>query len=136
MLPGSTKGGGMAQGTPDVCKTPAPPSPSPVPVPYPNLGQLPSAQQTSTKVKFFGAEAVTLKSEIPMSQGDEAGVAGGVVSGGNMQKVTVKKGSSKVKAEGQPVAQLTSITGHNGSNANMPAGAQIVPSQTKVLVAP
>ncbi len=135
MLPGSTKGGGMAQGTPDVCKTPAPPAP-PVPVPYPNMGQLASAQQTSTKVKFFSAEVVTLKSKIPSSQGDEAGVAGGVVSGANMQEVAFKKGSSKVKVEGQPVIQLTSVTGHNGSNANMPAGAQIAPSQTKVLVAP
>jgi hypothetical protein len=136
MLPGSTKGGGVAQGTPDTCKTPAPPSPSPVPIPYPNIGQLPAAQKTSTKVKFFSAEVATLKTEIPMSSGDEAGVAGGVVSGGNLQKITFKKGSSKVKVEGQPAAHLTSTTGHNGANANMPAGAQIAPSQTKVLVAP
>ena len=135
MLPGSTKGGGMCQATPDVCKTPAPPAP-PIPIPYPNLGQLASAQKTSKKVKFFSAEVATLKTEIPSSQGDEAGVAGGVVSGGNMQKITFKKGSAKVKVEGQPVITLTSTTGHNGANANMPAGAQIAPSQTKVLVAP
>ncbi len=134
MLPGSTKGGGMAQGFPDTCKTPAPPAP-PVPVPYPNIGQLTSAQKTSTKVKFVSAEVVTVKSEIPMSQGDEAGVAGGVVSGANMQKVLFKKGSAKVSAEGQAVITLTGSTGHNGSNANG-VGAQIVPSQTKVLVAP
>ena len=53
-----------------------------------------------------------------------------------MDKVTYKKASSKVKAQGQPVCHLTSTTGHNGSNANMPAGAQVAPSQTKVLVAP
>ena len=77
-----------------------------------------------------------MKSEIPQSMGDEAGTSKGVVSGMNMDKVTFKKGSSTVKIEGQPCIHLTSMTGHNGSNANAPAGAQIAPSQTKVIVAP
>jgi hypothetical protein len=124
----------MCVAFPDVCKTPAPPSPSPVPVPYPNNGMANQAVNTSTKVKIVSKEAITEKSEIPSSMGDEAGVAGGVVSGANMQKVQFKKGSSKVKIEGQPAIHLTSPTGHNGSNANAPAGAQIVPSQVKVLV--
>ena len=97
MFPGSTKGGGMCFGAPDVCKTPAPPSPSPAPIPYPNTGMLNMATKTSTKVKFMSMEVVTLKSEIPSSSGDEAGVAGGVTSGRNLDKVTFKKGSSKVK---------------------------------------
>ena len=136
VFPGSTKGGGTCLGAPDVCKTPAPPSPSPVPIPYPNTGMLNMASKTSTKVKFVSKEVVTLKSEIPSSSGDEAGVAGGMVSGKNLDKVTFKKGSMKVKIEGQPCIHLTSISSHNGMNANMPAGCQIVPSQTKVLVAP
>lgn len=135
MFPGSTKGGGNAMAAPDVCKTPAPPAP-PVPIPYPNMGNLMQATKTSAKVKFSAKEVVTMKSEIPMSNGDEAGVAGGVVSGGNMQKVQFKKGSSKVKIEGQQCIHLTSTTGHNGSNSNAPAGAQIAPSQTKVLILP
>jgi hypothetical protein len=70
-----------------------------------------------------------------MSQGDEAGTAGGVVSGKNMDKVIFKKGSAKVIIEGKGCAYLTCMTAHNGANANMPAGNQIAPSQAKVLVA-
>jgi len=134
MFPASSKGGGQCFGAPDVCKTPSPAGP--IPIPYPNFGMVNQATKTSTKVKFVGKEAVTLKSEIPRSMGDEAGTAGGVISGKNMDKVTFKKGSSKVKVEGQPCVHLTSTTAHNGANANMPAGAQIAPSQTKVRVAP
>jgi len=68
--------------------------------------------------------------------GDEAGTNGGIVSGQNMGPVKFMKGSSKVKIEGQPCIQLTSLCGHNGNSANMPSGSQIAPSQTKVLVAP
>ena len=68
--------------------------------------------------------------------GDEAGVNKGVMSGMNMGKVAYKICSSKVKIEGQKCAHLTSMTGHNGSNANMPAGAQVAPSQTEVLISP
>jgi len=68
--------------------------------------------------------------------GDEAGTNKGVMSGMNMDKVTFKKGSSKVKIEGQPCVHLTSLTGHNGTNANAPAGTQMAPSQTKVMVGP
>lgn len=86
------------------------------------------------KVKIAGKAAVTKKSEIPRSMGDEAGVNKGVVSGMNMGKITFKKASSKVKIEGD--VHLTSMTAHNGMNANVPAGAQIAPSQSKVIIAP
>jgi len=137
IFPGATKASGTCVGTaPDVCKTPAPPSPSPVPVPYPNTAQIMQANDTSTKVKFVNMEVVTVKSKIPMSQGDEAGVAGGVASGGNLGEVAFKKGSSKVKIEGQPCVHQMSVTSQNGSNANVPAGIQAAPSQSKVIVAP
>jgi hypothetical protein len=136
MLPASTKAGGQCMGAPDVCITPVPPPVNSLPIPYPNMGMLNQANNTSTKVKFVDKEVVTLKSEIPKSMGDEAGTNKGVVSGTNMDKITFKKGSSKVKIEGQPCIHLTSTTGHNGANANMPAGLQIAPSQVKVLVAP
>jgi len=135
IFPASSKGGGNCLGAPDVCLTPAPPAP-PIPTPYPNSGMLNQAKKTSKKVKFAGKEVVTVNSEISRSMGDEAGVNKGVMSGMNMGKITFKKGSSKVKAQGKKCIHLTSITGHNGSNANMPAGAQIAPSQTKVKVSP
>ena len=135
IFPASTKGGGTCFAMPDVCLTPAPPAP-PVPIPYPNTGMVNQAKKTSTKVKFAGKEVVTKKSEISRLMGDEAGVNKGVISGMNMGKVSYKKGSSKVKIQGQQCVHQTSMTGHNGSNANMPAGAQVAPSQTKVIIAP
>lgn len=133
MFPASSKQSGVCFAFPDVCKTPSPGGP--VPIPYPNFGQVMQITKTATKVKFCNKEAATKNSEIPMSQGDEAGVAGGVVSNVNMNKVIYKKCSSKVKAQGHQVAYLTSMTGQNGMNANMPAGNQIAPSQIKVIVA-
>lgn len=135
IMPASTKGGGEALGAPDVCLTPAPPAP-PVPTPYPNKGSLNQASKTSTKVKIAGKAVVSKKSEIPRSMGDEAGVNKGVVSGMNMGKITFKKASSKVKVQGDPCVHATSVTAHNGVSANVPAGAQIAPSQTKVKIAP
>ena len=135
MFPGSTKAGGNLFAMPDVCLTPAPPLP-PIPVPYPNFGMPNQANNTSTKVKFVGKEVVTLKSKLPSSMGDEAGVAGGVVSGMIKGPVKFIMGSTKVKIEGQPCIHLTSPSAHNGTNANMPAGSQIAPSQVKVLIAP
>lgn len=135
IFPASTKGGGQCFAMPDVCLTPAPPAP-PIPVPYPNTGMVNQAKKTSTKVKFAGKEVVTKKSEMSRSMGDEAGLNKGVISGMNMSKVSYKKGSSKVKIQGQDCVHLTSMTGHNGSNANMPAGVQVAPSQTKVIISP
>ena len=135
IFPASTKGGGQCFGLPDTCLTPAPPAP-PVPTPYPNTGMVNQVKKTSTKVKFAGKEVVTKKSEISRSMGDGAGVNKGIMSGMNMNKVTYKKGSSKVKVQGDECIHLTSMTAHNGSNANMPAGAQIAPSQTKVIISP
>ena len=134
MFPGCTNAGGSCMGMPDACLTPAGPA-GQVPIPYPNNGMLMQADQVSTKVQFVNKDALTVDSKIPQSMGDEAGVGGGVTSGTNMDAIAFKLGSSKVKVEGSPVARLTSITAHNGTSANMPAGAVIAPSQIKVLVA-
>ena len=136
MFPVSTKGGGQCFAFPDTCKTPAPPAPAPVPIPYPNMGMCAQASGTSSKVLICKKETITTQSEIPRTSGDEAGVAGGLVSSTNMDKVAFKKGSSKVEVEGNPVVLFLATTGQNGANANMPSGAQIAPSQTKVLAAP
>lgn len=134
LFPACSKAGGMCFAMPDVCLTPS--APSPVPVPYPNMGMLNQATRVSTKVKFSGKPAVLLNSEIPRSSGDEAGTNGGVVSGVNMGPVVFKKGSSKVRIEGQPCVHLTSTTSHNGTNANVPVGQVVAPSQVRVFVAP
>jgi hypothetical protein len=132
MMPASSKKGGMALGFPDVCKTPA--APSPIPIPYPNIAQLSGTDKTAKKVLLSNKETVTEGSKISRSSGDEAGTLKGVISSKNMDQVKFKTYSSKVIAQGKKVVHVTSMTAHNGSNANMPAGAQLVPSQTKVIV--
>lgn len=133
MLPASSKESGTTFATPDVCNTPSPAGP--VPIPYPNTGMVMQVSGESTKVKICSQGAVTKKSEMPRSMGDEPGTVGGVVSGMNMGKVVFKQGSGKVSVEGQPLQHLTAMTGHNGASANMPAGQQVAPSQAKVLIA-
>jgi len=132
MFPASSNGGGTCTATaPDVCKTPSPGGP--VPLPYPNTGQVMQVTGFSSKVKFCMRNGVHKQSEVPMSMGDQPGVAGGVVSGVVMNKVKWLKGSSKVKIEGKEVEYHTAQTGHNGSSTNI-IGLQAAPSQTKVLV--
>jgi len=105
-----------------------------VPVPYPNIAQVAATNGAVDKVLIELKETVVEGSKVPNSSGDEAGTNGGVVSGVNMNQVAPKLFSTKVFAKGKKVVFHGALSGHNGSNANMPAGAQIAPSQVKVLV--
>lgn len=138
MFPASTNGGGtcMTTGPTDVCKTPSPGGP--IPIPYPNIAQ--NAQvngsTASQKVKIVGKKCVMVGTKISMSTGDEPGSAGGgVVSNRIKGECTFKMGSSKVVVEGKKLCYIGSMTGMNGTPDNT-VGAQIAPSQTKVLVMP
>ena len=134
MFPASTKGGGMCTATvPDVCKVPAPPAP-PIPTPFPNMGQLATANGTTTKVKIQNMPVVTKNSKVPMSNGDEAGVLKGLISSTNMDQITFKMGVTKVKFEGNEGINLMKPTAHNGSNANAPVGMVSAPGQVKVIL--
>lgn len=132
----STRMAGMSTAFPDVCKTPSPAGP--VPIPYPSIAQLTMANPStcSMKVLVLNQPVLHKGSEIPMTSGDEAGTAGGVVSGMNMGPAKPKLGSMGVVVEGQKVVYQTCMFGQNGSNANMPAGVQAAPSQTMVTVMP
>ncbi len=127
----STKGAGQyaTTGPTDVCKTPTPTGP--VPMPYPNMAMLPSATGVCTKVTACKKEIVVQGSKVPMSNGDNAGVAGGVKSNVFMPQVEPKQFSSKVNAQGKKVTFAFATSAHNGSNANT-VGLQVTPSQTKV----
>ena len=127
--------GGTCNAFPDTCKTPAPPGP-PVPVPYPNMGMFTQANRAtcSMKVKVLNQNVVTVNSQIPMTSGDEAGSAGGVVSGIIKGPAKASRGSMKVKVEGLAVVFQTCTIGQNGVSANAPMGVQDSPSQTKVFV--
>lgn len=133
----STKESGdcMTQGPLDICKTPAPPA-GPIPMPYPNMSMCNQADSSkcTQKVKVNSQPALTKDSQIPTSTGDEAGSAGGVVSGTIKGPTLYKRFSQKVKFEGANVVYQLCNTTHNGTNPNAPLGMQSSPSQTKVTV--
>jgi hypothetical protein len=133
MFPATTNGGGTCTAFPDTCKTPSPGGP--VPMPYPNISQCSQGKGStlSKKVKIVGKKVFTKKSEISRSQGDEAGTLKGVVSNTNMDATKRTQAFNKCKIEGSPITTVLKPTGHNGSNSNAPPGAQLAPSQTKVI---
>ena len=127
----------MTPGPTDACKTPTPGGP--VPMPYPNIAMCTQADggSCSDKVKIDGKKTIVKGSKISMSSGDEPGSAGGGVMSNKIKgECEFKMGSSSVKAEGKEICYVGVMTAHNGAQANMPAGAQIAPSQSKVLVMP
>ena len=90
----------------------------------------------SETVLICGFMAATV-TEILMSQGDDAGVGGGVVSSSFLGSCKYKLGSSTVEMEGAASTFLGSLmTQNKDSNGNMPAGTGVSPSQAMVQVAP
>jgi hypothetical protein len=123
--------GGQSTGTaPDVCLTPAPPAP-PVPVPYPNIALGNMGTPPVAKILFSGAPAHNLNTKIPASNGDNAGVNGGVASGRFMGESRFLQGSTKVMLCGKPATRLTDKGTQN--NQNCP-GIRVSPSQRKVTI--
>lgn len=124
-------GGSFIATVPDVCKTPTPGGP--VPVPYPNIAQgaLLSPGTLSSKVSVAGGMAATMKSETTLSNGDEAGVNGGVASNKFIGKAAFIKGSSKVRIEGKAALRMGDPSTHNEKNT---MGSVAAPSQSKVMM--
>jgi uncharacterized Zn-binding protein involved in type VI secretion len=86
---------------------------------------------TTMKVLMCGMPALTKASKISISSGDEAGVAGGVVSGKMMGPAEFVLGSLVVKLEGNPAVRLGDPTKHNDGNA---IGSVLAPSQAVVMI--
>lgn len=124
--------GGQNFAMPDVCKTPAPPAPF-VPVPYPNIAMGMTAVPNCLKVLLVAMPAHNLLTTIPLSNGDNAGVMGGVVSQIFMGPSKHSLGSMGVMYCGLPATKLTSPTMQNGMVPNA-VGMTIVPAQTKVMI--
>ncbi|MEA1916627.1 MAG: DUF4150 domain-containing protein [Campylobacterota bacterium] len=116
---------------PDVCKTPTPAGP--IPIPYPNISMSSTAVGTVDTMLVDGTPALNMMSQIVTSQGDEAGVAGGLISSMIMGPTKYTLGSTSLFIEGAPSVKLTSMTGQNGEVMNA-VGACTVPSQTIMLV--
>lgn len=100
---------------PDVCKTPSPGGP--VPIPYPNISQSISLAKGTTTVKADGGMMIAIKgSEFSLSNGDNAGVAGGVKSSTFMKESTWILYSFDVKMDGKNACRLTDKKFQNHQN--------------------
>jgi hypothetical protein len=122
---------GMDTGFPDVCLTPAPPAPAPVPIPYPNIAMGPTAVGFNPTVLWMGTPAHTMATTVPLTNGDNAGVATGVASGTVMGPSRHLTAAFTVLLGGVPATRLTSVALQNSTNC---PGMRIVPSQPKVLL--
>jgi uncharacterized Zn-binding protein involved in type VI secretion len=99
---------------PDVCKTPSPGGP--VPIPYPNISQSTMLAKGTTTVKADGMMIAVKGSEFSMSNGDNAGVAGGVKSSTFMKESTWILYSFDVKMDGKNACRLSDKKFQNHEN--------------------
>lgn len=99
---------------PDVCKTPTPGGP--VPVPYTNMAQSATLAEGSKTVKINGQSVAIKGCSYSVSTGDEAGSAGGVISGKIKGKAQFVSFSFDVKIEGKNVCRHGDLMTHNDKN--------------------
>src|SRR5262245_12941040 len=115
---------GVATAFPDVCLTP----PAPVPVPYVNVA---FSEQTAdgSRTVTMDCHPIMLKgSHFRTSTGDEAGSAGGVMSGTNVGKAEFVSYSFDVLVEGVGVARQGDLMIQNELQAaNTPPFPEVQP---------
>lgn len=99
-------------GPTDICKTPTPGGP--VPMPYPNIAPtVTPGPGYTTKTMAIATPMYTKKSKIGLSNGDQPGVALGVMSNKIMGMVEVVMASNDVEAEGGGVTRTLDSTNGN-----------------------
>ncbi|MBK9261685.1 MAG: DUF4150 domain-containing protein [Polyangiaceae bacterium] len=119
---------GIDLGFPDVCLTP---TPAPVPIPYPNIAAGPMGVPAAYNVLLMCAPAHNVATTIPLTNGDNPGVALGVASGLVMGPSRHILPSVTCLMGGLPATRMTSVTIQNSTNC---PGMRLVPSQPKVLI--
>ena len=126
------QGGVCTSTAPDVCKTPAPTGT--VPIPYVNVFQCNMVKPNTacSKVHVAGSPALNVKSSTAVSNGDEPGAEGGVVSSKFSGKGEFIKGSAKVTLEGKAAVSQGAATKHNDGNTT---GMNSMAAQAKVQFA-
>jgi hypothetical protein len=98
----------------DICKTPAPPAP-PIPIPYPNIAMSATmGPGYATKTMSMGTPIWTSKGKSALSNGDQPGVAGGIMSGKIMGMCEIVMASPDVTAEGGGVVRTMDMGDTNG----------------------
>ncbi len=125
MLTASNRGAGMNIGFPDVCNTPV--GPAVVPIPYPNMALNAQAVPFSPIVRLSMVNALNLGSKIPVTFGDDPGVAHPTVKGTGQYTM----GNPVVYVDNLPAINLLCPT--TGNNMNDGVGAVVVPSATNVF---
>ena len=120
---------GVDTGFPDVCLTPSPAGP--VPIPYPNITAGPMGVPAAYTVLYMCAPAHNMTTSIPLSNGDNAGLATGVASGMVMGPQRHLTAAFTLLVGGAPCTRMTSVAIQNSTNA---PGCRLVPSQPKILV--
>jgi hypothetical protein len=119
---------GIDMGFPDVCLTP---TPAPVPIPYPNIAAGPMGVPASYNILFMGTPAHNMATTVPLTNGDNAGVALGVASGLVMGPSRHLTASFTTLLTGMPATRMTSMSLQNSTNC---PGMRIAPSQVKVVI--
>lgn len=120
---------GMDLAFPDVCLTPTPAGP--IPIPYPNIALGPTAIPGQVKVLNCFTPAHNMATVIPLSNGDNPGVAMGVASGMVMGPARHLTAAFTILVGGTPATRMTSVAIQNSTNA---PGCRIVPSQPRVIL--
>ncbi|MCA9622747.1 MAG: DUF4150 domain-containing protein [Myxococcales bacterium] len=102
----------VTPGPTDVCKTPTPGGP--VPMPYPNVGvSATMGPGYTTKTLALMTPTWTKKGKIALTNGDQPGVALGIISNKIMGMVEVMMSSTDVKAENGGVVRSMDKGGNN-----------------------
>jgi len=127
----NTQMGGINFGMPDVCLTPVPPAPAPIPIPYPNFAFGPMGVPAAYNVLMSYTPAHNMGTTVPLSVGDNTGIATGVASGMVMGPSRHLTAAFTVLVNGMPLTRLTSVSLQNSTNI---PGMRIAPSQVQVLV--
>ncbi|GAA5092991.1 MULTISPECIES: DUF4150 domain-containing protein [Paenalcaligenes] len=118
---------GLDIGFPDVCLTP----PALTPVPYPDLALGPTAIPVCFNILHCFAPVHNLMTITPITNGDNLGIATGVISHTVMGPSMPRTGAFTFLNRFAPTTRLTSINTQNSINT---VGMRVVPSQPKVLV--
>jgi len=115
----------MTEGPLDICKFPV----LEVPVPMPFENEATFAMADGCPVAFFmGMPACNMISMIELSEDDEEGIEGGLISETIMELVMIDDGSPVLLIEGLPAVDMgISMTMHNLENA---VGMFSIPGQT------
>lgn len=122
---------GMDLAFPDVCNTLV--AVATVPIPYPNIAIRTTAIPNVTNIFTECMPDHNLLTTTPLTNGDQAGLLLGLVSGLIMGPSKNLFGSVKVFKDVMPATKMLSPTGQNGEIPNAP-GVSLLSGQFKVMI--